>query len=369
MRKILYFILIAVLVSAMAAPAAANSANGKELGVIPKTNAVITIDGVKDDVYNQGLKVAVNNPNEDKPGAGGGTAYLLWDDSSLYVFCEVKVKEFIRPYMWDKMWAGAKTSNDGWTDTQMSFYWMLNSAEVHIDWWDKGEHAIQFNTSPYYDGWNEAVLKDGDDEVIGKISAWKDAVYDLIGTSEEYLVTSGKIIDDNNYTMEWQFKFDKFKSSNIIPSGLAAEGGKFGINLMFTESFECSFFSEEFYDPDDGRLIFNFDWNQGTYDTENYLPVSGVTIYDYAYFPWVTLGPLTAIAAAPEEPVVEPAAEEAPQGGGEAAEAEVAPVIAEAAAPIRAPAANTGDAGMIALTALTAAAAAGVIAFKKRAVR
>ena len=365
MKKILSFILVAVLLSALAVPAAANSANGNELGVIPKTNAVITIDGVKDDVYNQGLKVAVNNPNEDKPGAGGGTAYLLWDDSSLYVFCEVKVKEFIRPFMWDKMWAGAKTSNDGWTNTQMSFYWMLNSTEVHIDWWDKGEHAIQFNTSPYYDTWNEAVLKDADDEAIGKISAWKDPVYDIIGTSENHLVTAGKIIDDNNYTMEWQFKFDGFKSSNVIAAYFNAEGRKFGINLMFTESFECSFFSEEFYDPDDGRLIFNFDWSQGTYDTENYLPIAGVTIYDYAYFPWVTLGPLTAIVEAAAE-VAEPVAEEAPQGGGEAADAEIAPVLA-AVVSVAVPAPNTGDAGATALIALLAAAALGVAALKKRA--
>ena len=121
MRKILAAIILVALMSAMMAiPVSAGSNNGESIGVIPKTNVPITIDGVKEDVYNNGLIVQVRQPNNDKNGAGGGVAYFLWDDEALYIFCEVNVGKFIYPPGYNVAWKGMAFTqaliDDGWTD-------------------------------------------------------------------------------------------------------------------------------------------------------------------------------------------------------------------------------------------------------------
>jgi hypothetical protein len=75
----------------------ANSANvdpARKLFTAKKTTAGadIGIDGVKDDVYDNASKINVNYKSLEENGSPDATAeaYILWDDSYLYVFVEVK---------------------------------------------------------------------------------------------------------------------------------------------------------------------------------------------------------------------------------------------------------------------------------------
>jgi len=120
MKKIIAA-LIAVMLAAMPLTALAHSDNNS-LGAIPKTAVSPVADGVKDDIYNQGLHIPVRNPHNATPdgGLGGGAdSWMLWDDNYLYVFMAIDLVSFYTP--------------DDYADLQVEQPWMLTTVEVIMD--------------------------------------------------------------------------------------------------------------------------------------------------------------------------------------------------------------------------------------------
>jgi len=124
------------------------------------------------------------------------------------------------------------------------------------------------------------------------------------------------------------------------PAGSGADDDVLPITFTFAPSGATNYLKFLFYGNDGGQEV------------------------DEVTHPWISFNSLkiTGTAAAAEAPA---AVEEAPAGGGDAPEAPAVPAPAPAPAP--APSAPTGDAGITALIALFAIAAAGMVVLRKKA--
>ena len=84
------FALCVALLIASAGFRASSYNNGGCLGSVPATRTTIAVDGMKEAVYNDGLKVEIKYPKTEEQSVGAtGTVYLLCTNGSLYVFFEV----------------------------------------------------------------------------------------------------------------------------------------------------------------------------------------------------------------------------------------------------------------------------------------
>ena len=120
MKKIAAILLVcAMLIPAGALGALANSAN-KSFGNVPESADAIAIDGVKDAVYDQGLRISIDKGQlygEAEPPSSSGVAWLLWQDGFLFVFAQITDPTPFTPS----------------ADTQSNQPWWTDSAEVFLD--------------------------------------------------------------------------------------------------------------------------------------------------------------------------------------------------------------------------------------------
>lgn len=91
--------------------------DGGNLGDVPNTAEKITVDGKKDAIYDQALKVKVDQANGSTSVNATGEAWLLYADGHLYVYAEVADKDLVDPD----------------PDTQSSSPWMTDSFEVFVN--------------------------------------------------------------------------------------------------------------------------------------------------------------------------------------------------------------------------------------------
>jgi hypothetical protein len=245
MKKIFAVILAVILLSALAVPVIA-APDGENMGTIPMTNIPIIIDGIKDDVYNHGLIVPIDQPNSDAEGSGGGTAYFLWSaDGYLYIFQEFKVNGWHYP-------ANYELFSMGKINTTYSWYWILHSTEISIDFNNEGMSHSKFVAGPT-DGFISVHVQDDIGMGMGNFSNVERAVYWLEGSPERYFEAATRIIDDNNYTVEFKIDFNAFIRDGVATKGPFVPGSELGINMMVAEILEVN--TDNVLMDDDGFLI------------------------------------------------------------------------------------------------------------------
>ena len=117
MKKITSILVSIVMVLSLAVPAFAGSV-GTDYGTIPKSPVDITIDGIKDPVYDYALKLDIASYSDGDVDLGTrGKAYLLWRGTDMFVFIEVVDPEVvIRSH-----------------DVQLSQPWKTDCATFYID--------------------------------------------------------------------------------------------------------------------------------------------------------------------------------------------------------------------------------------------
>ena len=141
MKKTIAMLTVAILLFAiMAVPAMAHSANAS-YGDVPKSKDAITLDGDKDAIYDQGLKLELSRQVEayaDPETPTRGTVTLLWQDGFIFIFAEVK-DAYLVPQA-------------NYAD-QAGQPWMTDSLESFFDWDNnmEGSESDQFRLDAY--GW------------------------------------------------------------------------------------------------------------------------------------------------------------------------------------------------------------------------
>lgn len=116
-------VIVAVLILTSAFSVTVFAGDGDDYGSAPKTNAAITMDGEKDEIYNLGLTIDINR-NDNDIGTNG-KATVLWADGFLYVFGEISDSAMIPPD----------------PDKQEGSPWSCDSLEVFIDENNTGDTA------------------------------------------------------------------------------------------------------------------------------------------------------------------------------------------------------------------------------------
>ena len=107
---------LALVLSALVTGVSAH-VDGGNLGDVPNTAEKITVDGKKDEIYDQALKVKVDQPNGTSEVKATADAWLLYSDGRLYVYAEVTDKDLVDPT----------------PDAQSSSPWTTDSLEVFIN--------------------------------------------------------------------------------------------------------------------------------------------------------------------------------------------------------------------------------------------
>ncbi|MCL2815585.1 MAG: hypothetical protein FWD23_13370 [Oscillospiraceae bacterium] len=316
MKKIIALI-VAVMVAAAGAGSVFAHSDQNSLGSVPKTAVAPVIDGVKDDIYNEGLYIPIKNPHSATPdgGLGGGAeAWVLWDDDCMYIFIDVKVAYF---YV-----------QDDYQDKQVGSQWDLTTVEIIVDFTnatDDPNEVTQFRMDD--SGYPNATFGRNTPQLVG------DECKPYIGW--------GSVKGANSYTAEFKIDYKaceaQAKASDITSYGSAYGAGKqIGFYL----------FAQEIGDGESALFISNPTDRSG-----NWVP----DIYDY-----IVLGDNVVGAPAPAEPEPEPAAPEAPPPAVQEPEpAAPAPEAPQSAAPV------TGDG--LAFAVLTAFACAGLFMTRRRA--
>ncbi|MBE6561490.1 MAG: hypothetical protein E7662_10240 [Ruminococcaceae bacterium] len=87
---------LALLMMATLAVAVSAHTSGNNWGDIPLYKGKITVDGVKDAIYDKGFTVNINNRTDGKTGGATGKAYMLWDGSKMYIFVEVTDADIVK---------------------------------------------------------------------------------------------------------------------------------------------------------------------------------------------------------------------------------------------------------------------------------
>ena len=316
MKKIIALILAVLLIATLtfipvsAAPGETKYGNVKKIS----DSDINMKNADRESVWDFALPVLVNRNNQDDPDGATTTAYMLWSDTSIYVYAEI-----LDNHIYDQ---GTEPVQNAWE---------TDSFEVFIDVTNGGDHCHQFRIDRV--GHPSSYPKDGD---------W--------GT--EFIVGA----EINTGVFEWASKTTsgaKYVTKFKIPaSTLGASGFKAG---------------------DVGLHLQINDRDEGGTQTVTWPANNEASSWDAFAYGFITLIDEPAV---PPPPPVEEAApavvEDTAQGGGEAADAEIAPVI-EAAAPAPAPAPvsspTTGNAGMIALALVMMIAALGVVVIRKKTVK
>jgi len=137
MKKVFAILMTVVMLgSIFTVPVFAYQGN-QSFGQVPVSGEAISIDGVKDAIYEQGLKIEINRLAEEVnegDGSTNATAWLLWRDSALYVFVETRDSDVV-------MEAGSPNAAE-WP-------WLTDSVELWLDPGNWGEMVWQFRVSAF----------------------------------------------------------------------------------------------------------------------------------------------------------------------------------------------------------------------------
>lgn len=98
--------------------------DGGNLGDVPNTAEKITVDGKKDEIYDQALKVKVDQLLSGSGVTATADAWLLYSDGHLYIYAEVADDEIVDPT------PDAQTGTPWTTDSLEVFINEKNSAEA-----------------------------------------------------------------------------------------------------------------------------------------------------------------------------------------------------------------------------------------------
>ena len=137
MKKHIKAIIAVLLLAAISITPVFAEKDNANYGNAPKSTDAITLDGVKDAVYDYGLMLPITRDGSyyysltDNDGTKG-TAWILWQDGFMYVYVEVtKDKTPILPY------------TDGLDE------WMYDSVEVMLDPDNDGSVTEQYRVDAY----------------------------------------------------------------------------------------------------------------------------------------------------------------------------------------------------------------------------
>ena len=309
MKKIIAIIL-ALFLTALPITALAHSDN-TNAGTVPKTATAPVIDGVKDDIYDQGLFIPVRNPHSATPdgGLGGGAdAWLLWDDDNLYVFLKIDLTSFYTP--------------DDYEDLQEDQPWALTTCEVLLDFANNSDDAEQVSQVRMNDkGFPNVTLARSDPHKNGE-------------ECRPY-IDWGFTKTDNSYCAEFKIKMTEYRK------GVEGVDVVFGSDFAAGKQIGLYIFSQECADDGEQALFVSVPTDM----SGNWVPDN----YDY-----IILGDnVVGAAAEPEVPVADDEPEATPD---------------EPAAPVVVPTApKTGDATAVMFILLSALALSGLIIYSKKA--
>ncbi|MCL2773332.1 MAG: hypothetical protein FWD71_08265 [Oscillospiraceae bacterium] len=264
MKKTISILIVAILIfSILTVPALAYNAN-KSFGDVPKSSDAITVDGVKDAIYDQGLQIPldIDNQYSEGPTATRGNAWLLWQDGFLYVFVSVTDSYIM--------------AQDA--DTESNSPWMTDSVEVFLDPDNNSEdtNSAQFRIDAY--GYRSFENRFDGTNSYGGDATTANGVYD--GAAK---------MTANGYDVEFKLPITKAAGAQI---GLMLQ-----INDMQSDdTTRCMVFSHQSVVTDG-----NMSWNPIGYD---YIVLSATAVTAAA--PETTAAPDTAAPAATDAAVAAP---------------------------------------------------------------
>jgi hypothetical protein len=133
MKKLTAILVVIVMLAAMVPSMVATAVKDFDnLGTVPKTLTTPVMDGERDAIYDQGLKVPVRTEKDDNPVlGGGGDMWLLWDDNYLYVYATFNLKDG----------NNLKTPHE---DYMNSCWWEDTMIEFCVDFENEGESNIKY---------------------------------------------------------------------------------------------------------------------------------------------------------------------------------------------------------------------------------
>jgi len=229
MKKFIAILTVTVLlISMMTVPTLAHKNNTK-IGEVPKTADAITIDAIKDPVYDKGFIISDMGArflDEDGLNEGRGTtakAWALWDDGALYVYAEVYVADVFEV---DE-------------NLQTNANWMCPSFELFIDLTNEDDDraAIEQYRSDYT-GYGSIDL-----------SATEGvASYGNMDAADGFIIAAGRIID-GGYAIEFKAINPKIKAGDC--------GWLYQINDIFEDGTRAVLFQNS------GKGV---SWDASTFD-------------------------------------------------------------------------------------------------------
>lgn len=143
-KKALLFVMVLTMIICCMSIGSSAATAGPAYGDVPKTAEAITLDGVKDPVYNGGLRLLVDqwadgSANKDLAYV---SVYAVYDANYLYVFCECHDSYFI---------SDAETIATAYSDCKA---WSLDNVELFVDWDNAGiDNASLYQYRICYNGW------------------------------------------------------------------------------------------------------------------------------------------------------------------------------------------------------------------------
>lgn len=186
MKRAISVFTAVLLVCLLVTPALAHY-NNASYGYVPMSADAITINGVRDDVYEQGLRLEIYRQwadYGDDESATRGTAWLLWREGFLYIFAEITQNA-----LQDQFDAEANQSN---------MPWEVDSLELFLDPTNDttGNDAAQFRI----DAWG---YRSFENRFTGENSYGGDE------TSADGVFEGAAVISGANYTVEFRIPIEQ----------------------------------------------------------------------------------------------------------------------------------------------------------------
>jgi hypothetical protein len=324
MRKILALAIVVTMLFALAVPAAALS--------ITVPNASPVIDGTRDSVYVGPFPIAtaVGGDGEPQEASATGQVWLAWDASALYVYVEV-----------------SDTTPNDMGDTEH----YRDSAEFFVDWLNAKGNGMGAPVFPDGSGIDGIGTDDGFPYQQIRLSSTL--------TGENYGISGANWFDEGWGGVVWGNEdgaFDNFEWVIFPLNGDISTG----------YGFEIKAYAPEGVTLNEGMIIpFDFQINDNMHG-EGRTGMVWMTQNPGNGHQWGTphgCGVTLTLGGAPaggDEHVCDDDCDHDAAGGGEEA---------DATTPLPRPTPRTGDAGVMALIALMAIAAAGIVVFRRKAVK
>ncbi len=215
MKKLLAILmLIAILAIPTAIPIAAV---GENAGAVPLTADAISVDGMKDKIYDKGLIFPLDKQFASDPVCDSvGTAYVLRDETTLYIFVEITGEKYYKPldefeyYEARNAWFG-----DG-VELSLNRY---NNGDMDYDTYDYriSVYGIPSVLPGYFDVYNPMI---GEDETADE-GTFGFMAYDDLSYSCEFAIPlkdAGNEVSLFIFFQDWQEE-GYYKYACSQPSG------------------------------------------------------------------------------------------------------------------------------------------------------